>query len=260
MAKKIFTGIGALLLVGAGVLILYLVRLQVPRHIVNAATVLGTVAGILLMLAGLCLPLIIKAVRALWAKKAGKIILSAVCALFVAGIAVFGITLGSILSAQNHTAAGQSTLIVLGCQIRGSTPSRMFYDRTEAAYVYLCENEQAVAILSGGQGEDEDLSEAQCMYNLLTEKGIDPKRLYMEDKSVNTDTNIKNSLAIIEQNGFSKEVAIATSDYHQKRAAMICEKYGLSAYAVNAQTQAYLVPVFYTREVLAVLGEKIFKN
>ena len=256
MLKTVFKILGALCLIASGSMLIYFFRLSVPRHIVNIATVLGLAGGIILILAGLCFPLLLKGIQAFWKLRAGKIVLSIVCALIVAGLAVFGTTLGSIVAAQKNVAQGQSTVIVLGCQIRGSTPSRMLKDRIQTAYTYLSENPQAVAILSGGQGEDEDLSEGQCMYNILTEKGIAPERLFIEDASVNTDTNIQNSLKIIEANGLSKDVAIATNDYHQKRAAMICERYGLHPYALNAPTQAYLVPVFYTREVLGVLSEK----
>ncbi len=258
MVKKIPLALGAVVLIGAGALLLYYFRLSVPRHIVNFATVLGLVLGIALIAAGLCFPLVVKGLRALWALKAGKIVLGALCAMLLAGAVTFCVTLGSILSAQSNVATQQSTLLVLGCQIRGSTPSRMLSDRIEAARVYLTENPQAVAILCGGQGADEDLSEGQCMYNILTEKGIAPERLFIDDTSVNTDTNIKNALAVIEKNNLSKEVAVATSDYHQKRAAMLCADYGLTARAVNARTQAYLVPVYYTREVIAVVGEAIF--
>ena len=257
MALKVLKIITALLLVGAGAVIIYIFRLQVPRHIVNFATVLGLAIGILLVAAGVFFPFVLKGIHALWQLKIGKIILGVICALFVAALAVFGATLGSIIAAQHNTAASQTTLIVLGCQVRGDTPSRMLNDRITAAYDYLSKHPQAVAVLSGGQGKDENISEAQCMYDVLTEKGIAPDRLYLEETSKDTDENIGNSLKIIQKNNLSKQVAVATSDFHQKRAAMICRRYGLEAGAVNAPTQAYLVPVYYTREVFAVVKESL---
>ena len=258
MLKTIAKAAASLLLIGAGVILLYIFRLQVPRHIINAATVFGMAAGILLILAGLCFPLLLRGIRALLALKWGRGVFIGFGALLLAGTCTFAGTLGAICAAQKNTAHAQSTLLVLGCQIRGSTPSPMLSDRIEAARVYLSENPEAVAVLCGGQGADEDLSEGQCMYNILTEKGIDPKRLFIEAHSVNTETNIQNALAIIEKNNLSKSVAVATSEFHQKRAAMLCSKYGLQAHAVNVRTRPYLIPVYYTREVAAVLKEAIF--
>ena len=257
MRKKSFQIIPAFALMAAGAMLLYFFRLNVPRHIMNAATVLGAAIGVLLIAAGLCFPLLYKGIQKLWTHKIGKGILIGICALAACGAIAFCTTLGIIVHAQQNTAADQNTVIVLGCQIRGSTPSLMLSRRINAAYDYLCKNPDATAILSGGQGADEDLAEGECMYLLLTEKGIDGKRLFVESSSTNTDENIRNSLAIIEKNNLSKEVAVATSDFHQKRAAMIGARYGLQAAALNAPTPAYLVPVYYTREVLAVWKEAV---
>ena len=55
---------------------------------------------------------------------------------------------------------------------------------------YLNENPKLQCILSGGQGANEEISEAKCMYQYLVSKGIDPHRLYQEDKSTSTRENI----------------------------------------------------------------------
>lgn len=255
MTKRIISLAFSIILVVFGGIIIYIFRLNVPRHIVNVSTVLGTLGGAAFILAGFLLPLIIKWIKAFWQKKAGKVVLSLLLALVVAGLGIFSATLGTILKAESNKADTQTTLIVLGCQVRGTVPSKMLSGRIDAAFDYLSDNPKAVAILSGGQGADEDISEAECMKRELIKKGIDESRLFAEASSKNTDENIKNSLEIIEKNSFSKSVAIATSDYHQKRAEMICSRYGLEPHAVNAPTEAYLVPVFYTREVFGVLRE-----
>lgn len=257
MAKKLMKIAASVLLIGTGILLLYLFRLQVPRHIVNFATVLGLVAGIALIAAGLFLPFILKGIQALWQLKIGKVILSLCLALVLAAGAAFAGTLGVIVKAQKNVAKEQTTVIVLGCQVRGSTPSPMLGRRIDAAYNYLADHPETVAICSGGQGADEDISEARCIYDILTQKGIAPERLYLEETSTNTDENVGNSLKIIRANALSEQVAVATSDFHQKRAAMICARNGLTAAALNADTPGYLVPVYYTREVFAVMRESV---
>ena len=258
MIKKTVKLLVSLALIALGGIFIYIFRYNVPSHIVNAATVLGTAAGCALVAAGIFLPWLIKTAKKLWQKKAGKFVLCLLGTFAAAALAVYGFTFGTIVHAQANTADTQSPLIVLGCQVRpGGTPSLMLSRRIDAAYDYLTANPEAVAILCGGQGSDEDMAEAQCMYNILTQKGIAPGRLFVEDSSVNTDENIRNATEIIEKNGLSKEVAVATSDFHQKRAAMICADHGLTAYAVNSPSPGYLVPVFYTREVLGVLKEAV---
>ena len=74
----------------------------------------------------------------------------------------------------------------------------------------LDDSPNANAVLSGGQGSDEIMSEAQCMYNVLTESKIDSSRLYMEDKSTNTTENIRNSMKIIEDNNLNTDITIVT--------------------------------------------------
>ena len=131
--------------------------------------------------------------------------------------------------------------------------------RINSAYDYLTKNPKSVAILSGGQGRGESISEAQCMFNELTEKGIEPNRLYLEDKSTNTFENISFSKNIIDKYGFSTEVAVATSNFHLKRATMIAEKQGLTAKRISAETSQFLIPTYYVRDTLGVIKEFIIK-
>lgn len=238
-----------------GGMFIYLFLIQVPRHIFNAGTVLGGAAGVLFLALGIFWKQILALLKKAKESKVGRVILALIATFAAAGLCIYFVTLGAIIGAEKNEAKGQKTLIVLGCQVRGDVPSLMLKTRIDAAYDYLSENGDATAILSGGQGTDELMSEAECIYNNLVEKGIDKNRLIIEDESVNTNENIKNSLQIIEDKSLSKDIALATSDFHQKRAGMICEKYGLSAHAVNATTPAYLVPVYYTREVGAVVAE-----
>ena len=250
-----------ILLIIAG---LYIIRLYIPPlvslGVLNAGNLFGIAAGGGIVLLGIFLGTIIKFIRGeieCGHKKQIIVALSVICILAVTFLTAFFATLGSIISHSNYTATDQSTVIVLGCQIRGSNPSGSLKNRCKVAAEYLEEHPDAVCIASGGQGSDEDLSEGQCIYNLLTERGIDGSRIYIEDKSTSTDENIANSVKIIEENGLSKEVAVATSDYHEKRASMICKKNGLTAYSVPARATKWARPTFFTREVFGVWAQLI---
>jgi len=55
------------------------------------------------------------------------------------------------------------TMIVLGCGLEGERPSQMLWRRLTAAQAYLQQHPDIPVIVSGGQGSDEIMTEAQCM-------------------------------------------------------------------------------------------------
>lgn len=173
---------------------------------------------------------------------------------------IYGASFETIMRAGRSRDDGRQVLVVLGCRIKGDIPSLALEKRIDTAFAYLVSHPDSVAILSGGQGRDEKLSEALCMYQHLTDRGIDKSRLYIEDKSVNTDSNIRYSLNIIEEHGFSRDIAVVTSEYHQLRAGIICERYGLTASPFSSKTLGAILPVFVNREMLAIVKEKFFPN
>lgn len=164
--------------------------------------------------------------------------------------------MGQIYADGRYSTVDEEVVIVLGCKVKGDRPSLALLKRTDEAYKYLLSHPRAVAVLSGGQGRDELLSEALCMKNMLTDRGIAPNRLIMEDKSTNTDENIRFSLELMAEMGLKREVAIATSRYHQKRAKIICKRYGIKATSLPSHTKWNLLPTFLFREIFALIKEK----
>lgn len=174
---------------------------------------------------------------------------------------VITITLMCILYFKGKTKAKNETVIlILGCRVKWDKPSLSLIKRVDTAYDFLMKNPNAIAILSGGQGSDEAISEAECMKNLLLEKGIDKSRLILEDKSTTTDENISFSLKLIEALGLDKTIAVATSEYHQLRAAMICRRYGLKPTPQSSKTKLTILHVFLLREIFGIIKELIKNN
>lgn len=157
-----------------------------------------------------------------------------------------------MVSAANRPPQGKTTVIVLGCKVKGETPSVMLNKRIMAACDYLKSDPEAVCIVSGGQGSDELISEAECMKRVLTENGIPENRIIMEDKSESTDENIRFSLEKIRENGLPENVTVVTSEFHQLRAKMLAEKYGLESSSISAKTVWYLLPTYWLREWFGV--------
>ena len=75
----------------------------------------------------------------------------------------------------------------------------MLSERLCAAYEYLNRNPKAMCVLSGGQGDGEEISEAECMYRYLTGRGIDGARLLLEDQSTTTAENLQYSMELLQQ-------------------------------------------------------------
>lgn len=246
-----------ILTITGGILLFYFIA-PLFAHILNIGNLAGIIFSAALIILGLFLNPILKIVDKIRAKKAGKIIFDA---LFVSGCSVllcFFIALGSTIAASTTNATNQKTVIILGCAVVGEQPSWMLSHRINSAFKYLEEHPDSVAVLSGGQGNNEDISEAQCMFNVLTEKGIDPDRLYLEDKSTNTFENISFSKKIIDDNNLSTDAAIASSSFHLKRATLIAEKQGLNPARISAHTSHFLRVTYYVRDTFGVIKEFLF--
>lgn len=247
------------LLVTIGIILFLMFTVTIIGNIFNIGNVVGIMFALAFLVLGIFYDKIASTIKHLRKSKVARVFL------YTAGTAVscvllsFFIALGSVIASSGTNADNQKTVIILGCAVYDETPSIMLRARTMAALDYLEQNDDAVAILSGGQGKDESISEAECMYRLLSENGIDASRLYFEDKSTNTYENITNSLEIIRENGLSESIAIASSDFHLKRATMIAEKQGVKAKRISSKSGVFDVPIFYVRDTLGVIKEFIFR-
>lgn len=189
-----------------------------------------------------------------WARRWGRVLV-----LFVGiGSSAVVLTLAVLfcLVATRLHAVPQSacpTVIVLGCQVKGQTPSLLLSFRIEAATDYLNANPASVAILSGGCGSGENITEAECMYRALTERGIDPARLYLEDSSRNTRENLQFSKELMAREGLRGPVAIVSNDFHIYRALRLAEDAGLDAQGLAARSNWYSRPTYMLREAMALV-------
>ena len=184
--------------------------------------------------------------------KAVSIIASVLIGVISAGVAVVLCMMGAC-AADRPDDNANVTVVVLGCLVHGSTPSRMLSDRINSAYEYLSVNEDAVCIASGGMGENEQISEAQCIKNELTALGISPERIIMEDKSTSTAENIEFSAKIINDMGLPTDIAVASDNFHQLRAQIYAQKAGLNAHSLGCKTVWYLSAGYWFREVAGVI-------
>lgn len=147
-------------------------------------------------------------------------------------------------------------MIVLGAHVYGERMSANLRYRVEKAYEYLKVNPHTKAVLSGGQGQGEDITEAEAMRRYLEQKGIESDRLLLDETSVNTDENIRNSAVLIKDT--TKRVVIVSNDFHIYRAKKIAKKQGFqNVEGIGSKTHVYTLPNSYVREVIAVIKYKL---
>ena len=155
------------------------------------------------------------------------------------GLALFSFTEYHIIQASFGTPGEEAEyLVVLGAKVRPDGPSVSLWDRINAAADYLNAHPGTIAIVSGGQGADETISEAQSMHDELVKLGIDESRIWMEDKAGSTDENIRFSLDLIQEKTGSRpdKLGILSSEYHLYRASLMAKKLGIGFVGVPAKT------------------------
>lgn len=126
-------------------------------------------------------------------------------------------------------------IIVLGAGLKGEEVGNTLRTRLDEALEYYNQHEEVTIIVSGGQGEDEVISEAEAMRRYLIANGVAPEYIIKEDQSTTTVENIKYSKEILKQLGDQKEkVLIATNDYHLFRARFIAKVLGVESEGLAA--------------------------
>lgn len=168
-----------------------------------------------------------------------------------------------VLNSRTDKDCGKDYIVVLGAEVAGNRPSRSLNYRINEAYSYLTQYPESIAIVSGGQGETEQISEAQCMFDNLTARGIPAERIIMEDKATSTMENLQFSFNIIREHGEepSGNTAILSSSYHLFRAKTMAKNLGVEAAGVACYPgNPFLAMNFFIREAFGVTKLMVFGN
>lgn len=153
--------------------------------------------------------------------------------------------------------AGAEYVLVLGAQVKGKNPSYALQARLDVAYAYAKNNPDTIVIVSGGQGFGEDVTEAYAMSEYLKQKGLEEKRILLEDQSTSTYENIQFSKKLMRSPNAS--VVLVTNDFHAYRGVGVAKKQGLNnVEGLGAPIKWYTIPNQYVREAFAVVKYKLF--
>ncbi|MDE5584350.1 MAG: YdcF family protein [Ruminococcus sp.] len=237
--------------------------LPMPMGILNIGNFFGMAVSGILTVIFIFFGRFKSLVSALWkypTGRAGLCVLSVLTAVFFAYAVIISVCMAREITDTPKNE--NTTVIVLGCKVKDGRPSLMLKRRLEKAYEYLSEHKGVKAIVSGGQGSDEMISEAQCMRDWLVEKGISEERILMEDSSSSTEENLKFSREIIKSRNLPTEITLITDGFHQYRAELIAVRTGFDRENIknlSGYTSWYITPTYWLRELFGIAYYKIKK-
>ena len=226
--------------------------------IVDLSNVCGVLFFGLLALAAAYWPRLRALLKRLW-KRRGMRVLLGIAGGLLAGLVLLTLVLtGFVFSGMAQPPADAELVIVLGCQVNGEQPSLLLDHRIETAADYLRVHPSAVCIVSGGQGSNEAIPEAECMRRGLIARGIDEARILTEARSSTTAENLDFSMALMRENGLHGPVVLVSNNFHLYRALQMAKARGLEASGLAAECDWYMLPTYVLREAMALVKFRLF--
>ncbi len=185
--------------------------------------------------------------------------------LVLAGVVTFGALFGAVLyGSHDHIRGDPQVMVILGCQVKPWGPSVLLQDRLDKALDYLEDHSDLTIVVSGGQGPDEPVSEARCMYDYLTEHGVDEAQILMEDQSHNTVENLRYTMDLLAEAGCdtTADMVVVSNGFHLTRVRMLWSRvcggdYNLSTLAAPSSHVPSRLKM-YIREPLALVKSFVF--
>lgn len=159
---------------------------------------------------------------------------------------------------------GCDYIIVLGALVNKNKISTSLKNRLDTCVQYLKKSEDdCYIVVSGGKGRGEYVTEAFAMKEYLISKGIDERKILMEDKSTTTRENFLFSKKLIENNSKDKienlNIKVVTTDFHTLRSKLISYKAGYkNVNFYTAKSNYHLYILNYTREFFALICNIVF--
>ncbi len=151
-------------------------------------------------------------------------------------------------------------LIVLGAGVWGDRPSPQLQLRLETAASLYKKNPEMTVLVSGGQGPDEWISEAQAMHDTLIALGVSDTSILMEEDSTSTVENLRYSKAVLDSLGFENpSIGIVTTDFHMYRAKMLARRFGMEAQGQSAPNVPIIIVKNTLREIAALIKDFVIR-
>ena len=195
--------------------------------------------------------------RGIWQEHVPLLVRRSFWCVATIGVIFFLIVEGFILSGFGMSGSDQAKyLVVLGAQMKPEGPTKVLQYRLDAALAYLTDHPECQVVVSGGQGADEHISEAQGMYDYLVAHGLEADRILLEDQSVNTVQNLAFSAKNFDKE--KDEILIVSNNFHVFRAVGIARRQGYQKVSgLAARGYWFLLPNNMLREFVGVCKDLI---
>lgn len=147
------------------------------------------------------------------------------------------------------------TIIILGSGLFGDKVPPLLAQRLDKGLaIYEKFNRKPVIIVSGGQGDDELISEAEAMTRYLMEKGVPADSILLENKSRTTFENLTFSKQLMLAHGLEQDrVVLVTNSFHALRAGIYMKQVGLKGRSIGSRTAFYFLPSAWIRETAGLI-------
>ncbi|WP_303974933.1 YdcF family protein [Streptococcus merionis] len=142
-------------------------------------------------------------------------------------------------------------VVILGAGlINGKKVTPLLASRINKGIKIYRRNPKSKLILSGGQGPDERISEAEAMQRYAISQGVPEEDILLETQSKSTQENIRFSRALVAK---EDRIAIVTNYYHLFRALTLARKEKISCIGYGAKTKFYFSLNAFVREFVGYL-------
>ena len=183
------------------------------------------------------------------------IILLAAAALAIIIITATGITISNYASEDETQKADAA--IILGAAVENGAPTPVFRERINHAIALYQDGYVRFLIFTGGIGDGDGISEAQAAKNYALAMGIPETAIFIEENSHITEENMENAKRIMDAQHL--QTALIVSDpLHMKRAMLMAQDYGITAYTSPTQSTMYQTSKtklpFLAREIVMYIG------
>ena len=147
------------------------------------------------------------------------------------------------------------TIIILGSGLFGDKVPPLLAQRLDKGLaIYEKFNRKPVIIVSGGQGDDELISEAEAMARYLMEKGVPADSILLENTSRTTFENLTFSKQLMLAQGLEQDrVVLVTNSFHALRAGIYMKQVGLKGRSIGSRTAFYFLPSAWIRETAGLI-------
>ena len=170
-------------------------------------------------------------------------------------------TLQAIIYGRWPRSPHLDAVVVLGARVHGKRVTPLLASRVDRGIAVARKSGAKYLVMSGGQGADEEVSEAWAMGQYAEEQAPGEFEILLEDRSRSTDENLRFSKELIARSELETageaaakadpEIAVTTSNFHALRTAALARKMKLPWQVYGAPTALYYLPTAFLREFAA---------